>query len=192
MALKHEFNRPTDADEPNPVLRLDALLARLADRLAEGVKQRLHISRQAQTLFLYLNATLAGLLYVLLSQQFLFLGIALLAYMGSMPGRQRGSLVEEMQMEVSGLNRHTLKYLAVFVLMIGVFGIATSLPFVLLGLVAGAGVAVGELASVIGGLALIILKCADYIARTNPSDRNGDKERKIERVQSRAAVPMGV
>lgn len=192
MALKHEFNRQTDADEPNPVLRLDAFLTRRADRFAEGVKHRLHVSRQAQTLFLYLNATLAGLLYVVLTREVLFLGIAFLAYMGSMPGRQRGSLVEEIQLEVTGLHRHTIKYLSVFVLAIGVFGVVSSLPFAVLGVASGAGLAVGDLAGMVGGLALIVLKCADYIARTNPSDRNGDKERPVERVRRRAAMPMGV
>ena len=191
MALKHEFNRQNDADQSNLVLWIDAVLTKRADRLAEAVKARLHISRQAQTLFLYLNATLAGLLYVVLTREFLFLGIAFLAYMGSMPGRQRGSLVEEIQLEVTGLHRHTLKYLAVFVLAIGVFGVVTSLPFMISGIASGAGIGMGELAGIAGGAALIILKCADYVARTNPTDK-GDKERPIERVRSRAAAPMAV
>lgn len=192
MALKHEFNRQTDADEPNPVLRIDAILTQRADRLAEGVKNRLKISRQAQTLFLYMNATVAALLYVVLTREILFLGIAILAYMGSLPGRQRGSLVEEMQMEVTGLNRHALKYLAVAVLAMGLFGIVTSLPFMMMSLVNGAGIVAIDAAGIVGGLALVLLKCADYVARTNPSDRNGDKERPVERVRSRAAMPMGV
>ena len=192
MALKHEFNRQTDADEPNPVLRLDAILTRRADRFAEGVKHRLHLSRQAQTLFFYLNATIAGLIYVVLTREILFLGIAVLAYMGSMPGRQRGSLVEEMQMDVTGLHRHTLKYLAVFVLGIGVFGVLSGLIIMMLGIAGGGGINIGDFAGVTGGMALVLLKCADYIARTNPSDRDGDKERPVERVRSRAAVPMGV
>jgi hypothetical protein len=191
MALKHEFNRQGDADQSNPVLWLDAVLTQRADRWAESVKTRLHISRQAQTLFLYLNATLAGLLYVVLTREIYFLGIAFLAYMGSMPGRQRGSLVEEIQMEVTGLHKHTMKYIAVFVLAIGVFGVVTSLPFVVSGLVGGAGVGTGDLSGIVGGMALIVLKCADYVARTNPNDK-GDKERPIERVRSRASVPMGV
>ena len=192
MALKHEFNRQNDADEPNPVLRIDAILTHRADRLAESVKNRLKISRQAQTLFLYLNATIAGLLYVVLTREILFLGIAILAYMGSLPGRQRGSLVEEMQMEVTGLNRHALKYLAVAVLAMGLFGIVTSLPFVMMSLVNGGGIVAKDAAGIVGGMALVLLKCADYVARTNPSDRNGDKERPVERVRARAAMPMGV
>lgn len=192
MALKHEFNRQGDTDEQNAIVRLDAILTQRADRWAEGVQARLHISRQAQTLFLYLSATIAGLVYVVLTREFLFLGIAFLAYMGSLPGRQRGSLVEEMQLEVTGLHRHTLQYLSVLILAIGFFGIVTSLPFMVAGIAAGTGMAIGDLAGVIGGTALIILKAADYIARTNPSDRGGDPERQIERVQSRAAAPMAV
>jgi hypothetical protein len=191
MALKHEFNRQGDAENANWVLRLDALLTQRADRWAEAVKSRLQISRQAQTLFLYLNATLAGLLYVVITREFLFLGIAFLAYMGSMPGRQRGSLIEEMQLEVTGLNKNMLKYIAVFVLAIGVLGFITSLPFVLAGAIGGAGVAASDLSGIAGGLALIVLKWADYVARTNPNDK-GDKERPIERVRSRASVPMGI
>jgi hypothetical protein len=191
MALKHEFNRQSDAEESNLVLRLDTMLTLGADRWAEQVKARLHLSRQAQTLFLYLSATLAGLLYVVITREVFFLGIAFLAYMGSLPGRQRGSLVEEIQMEVTGLHRHTMKYLAVFVLAIGVFGVITSFPFVLTDLVGGVGVQLGDLSGIIGGAALIVLKCADYIARTNPTDK-GDKERQIERVQRRASAPMAV
>jgi hypothetical protein len=191
MALKHEFNRQSDADQSNLVLRVDTMMTRGADRWAETVKARLHLSRQAQTLFLYLNATLAGLLYVVITREVFFLGIAFLAYIGSLPGRQRGSLVEEIQMEVTGLHKHTMKYLAVFVLAIGVFGVVSSLPFIISDVAGGAGVGMGDLAGVIGGMALIVLKCADYVARTNPTDK-GDKERPVERVQRRASVPMGV
>ena len=35
-----------------------------------------------------------------------------------------------------------------------------------------------------GGTALIVLKMADYIARTNPSDRGGDREKQIERMMT--------
>jgi membrane associated rhomboid family serine protease len=191
MALKHEFNRQSGADETNVVLRIDTILTRLADRVAESVKARLHISRQVQTLFLYVSATLAGLLYVVLTRELYFLGIAVLAYMGSLPGRQRGSLVHEIQLEVTGLHRHTLKYLAVFVLAVGLFGILTSLPFIVLDLAGGAGIGIGDLAGMIGGLALIVLKFADYVARTNPTDK-GDKEQPVERVRTRASVPMAV
>jgi hypothetical protein len=107
-----------------------------------------------------------------------------------MPGKQRGSLVEEIQMEATGLPRHTLKYLAVGVLAIGLFGIVTSLPALLAAPLTG-GIDLGELASVLGGAALTVLKAADYIARTNPSDR-GDRERPVERVQQRVPMGMGV
>jgi hypothetical protein len=182
MTLKHEFNRQNQTDETNPILRIDASLTRVADRAAEGWRHRSGGSRQGLTLALYVGATLLGLGYALLTREFLFLGIAFLAYMGSLPGRQRGSLVEEMQLEVSGLPRHTLQYLAVGVLAIGLFGVASSFPFVFLG------GGVSDIAGTLGGLALIVLKSADYIARTNPSDRNGDRERPIERIQSGVTV----
>ncbi len=181
MALKHEFNRQNQTDETNPVLRIDAYLTRVADRVAEGWQRRSGGSRQALTLALYVAATLLGLGYVLLTREFLFMGIALLAYMGSLPGRQRGSLVEEMQLEVSGLPRHTTQYLGVGIFALGLFGLVSSLPFVFIN------GGVNDIAGTLGGLALLVLKSADYIARTNPSDR-GDRERQIERIQSRITV----
>lgn len=182
MALKHEFNRQNQTDETNPVLRLDAYLTHAADRIAEGWLHRSGKSRQALTLALYVVATLLGLGYVLLTREFLFLGIAFLAYMGSLPGRQRGSLIEEMQLEVSGLPRHTMQYLGVGVFALGLFGFVSSFPFLLLG--GGP----SDVTGTIGGLALLALKSADYIARTNPSDRNGDRERQIERIQRRVTI----
>ena len=75
----------------------------------------------------------------------------------------------------------------VFVLLIGLFGLVTSLPFLLVGLLHGT-FAVGDLIGLAGGLALTVLKLADFIARTNPSNR-GDHERPIERVRRVAAAP---
>lgn len=178
MALKHEFNRQNRTDEANPILRLDAYLTHLADRAAAGWQRRLGRSRQSLTLGLYIAATLLGLGYVLLTREVLFLGIGLLAYMGSLPGRQRGSLIEEMQLEVAGLPRHTLQYLAVGVLGIGLFGVVSSLPFLFLG------GGMSDVTGTLGGGALLLLKSADYIARTNPSDRDGD--RPVERIRQRA------
>lgn len=188
MALKHEFNRQSEGDGGEPIVRLDAFLTQRADRLAEAWKARTRISRQALTLGLYVAATVAGLIHVALSRELLFLGIAFLAYVGSAPGRQRGSLVEEMQMEVSGLPRHLLKYVGIFVLAVGLFGLATSVPSLLSGALRG-GITLGDLTGLVGGVALTVLKVADYIARTNPSNR-GDRERPIERVRLKSAAPM--
>lgn len=191
MALGNEFNRHDSASEGNVILRLDATLTRLTDRVAEGWQARTPFSRQGLTLGLYIAAALFGAVYVLITREFLFLGIALLAYAGSLPGRQRGSLVEEMQLEVTGLPRHTMKYLAVGILGIGLFGIATSLPFVLAAPLTGS-LDTGDLAGVLGGLALTLLKLADYIARTNPSGNDGDRERPVERVRQRVTMGAGI
>lgn len=189
MALKHEFNRPGEVDEANPILRLDARLTHLADRGAKGWQARTPVSRQTLTFGLYVAAALLGVGYVLLTREVLFLGIVILAYAGSLPGKQRGSLVEEIQIEATGLPRHTMKYLSVGLLLLGLFGIVTSLPVLLISLAFG-GTALGELAGLVGGLSLTTLKAADYIARTNPSNR-GDRERQIERVRSRVTVGAG-
>lgn len=186
MALNQETNPQREAGDGNPILRLDALLTALADRVGARWQARTPFSRQGLTLGLYIGAALLGAGYVLLSREYLFLGVALLAYMGSLPGRQRGSLVEEIQLEATGLPRHTMKYLAVGVLALGLFGIVSNLPFVALAPFVGA-FPLGEIAGVLGGGSLVVLKIADYIARTNPPDR-GDRERQIERVGRRATM----
>lgn len=189
MSLSDRLNRNGDDSELSPIERIDAGLTRRADGWGEYWRTRTGRERQSLTLGLYAAATLGGLAYVVLTGQFLFLGIAILAYAGSAPGKQRGSLIEEMQLEAAGLPRRTLKYLSVFMLGLGLFGVLTSLPFVALGL-GGAGSAIAELPGLIGGAAITSLKVADYITRTNPNHRDGDRERRIERVGRRAALPM--
>jgi hypothetical protein len=187
MALKHDFNRLNE--DADPIEQIDATFTSLADRCGEQWRTRTPFSRQSLTLGLYIVASICGLGYVLLTHKVLFLGIIVLAYLGSLPGRQRGSLIEEMQLEVSGLPRNTLKYLAVLLLTLGLFGVVTSLPTIFIGTATG-NLSYIDLPSLIGGLALVLLKVADYITRTNPSNRNGDPEKAIERLQSRQAAPM--
>ena len=191
MALKHEFNRQSETGDENLILRFDSTLTRLTDQAAEAWQARTPFSRQSLTLGLYVAAALLGTAYVLITREYLFLGIALLAYGGSLPGRQRGSLVEEMQLEVTGLPRHTMKYLAVGLLAIGLFGIVTSLPFILAAPITG-GLDIGDLTGLLGGASLTVLKLADYIARTNPPGQDGDRERPVERVRERATMGVGV
>src|SRR5690348_10144228 len=124
MALKHEFNRLNE--DADPIEQIDATFTSLADRWGEQWRTRTPFSRQSLTLGLYIVASVCGLGYVLLTHKALFLGVVVLAYLGSLPGRQRGSLIEEMQLEVSGLPRNTLKYLAVLLLTLGLFGVFTS------------------------------------------------------------------
>lgn len=190
MALNHETNPQRETGDGNPLLRLDALLATLADRAASRWQARTPFSRQGLTLGLYIVAALLGVGYALITGELLFLGIGFLAYMGSLPGRQRGSLVEEIQLEATGLPRHTTKYLAIGVLTIGLFGIVSSLPSLALAPLVGAFL-LGEIAGVVGGGSLVVLKVADYIARTNPPDR-GDRERQIERVGRRATMGAAI
>ena len=189
MGLKHELNRPDE--RAGPIERIDAHLTHIADRWAERWQAATPFSRQGLTLGCYIGASLCSLGYVLLTREVLFLGVAFLAYMGSAPGKQRGSLVEELQLEVTGLPKHTLKYLAVSLCGLGLFGLVSGLPELILGAIAGQ-VAPGGPSSIIGGLAFIFLKSADYIARTNPNNRDGDRERMIERVRDRQAAPLAM
>lgn len=187
MSLKDEFNH--QEGDARLIERIDAGLTRTADRLGIRWQTTTPFSRQGLTLGCYVAASLLSLGYALLTREALFLGVAVLAYMGSAPGKQRGSLIEELQLEVTGLSKHTLKYLAVGLVGLGLFGVATSLPGVILGVVGGT-VALGDLTSTIGGLALVLLKVADYVARTNPNNRDGDLERSVERIHVRGASPV--
>ncbi|MGN6671727.1 MAG: hypothetical protein ACTHMA_00385, partial [Thermomicrobiales bacterium] len=76
---------------------------------------------------------------------------------------------------------------AVFLLTLGLFGVVTSLPTIFIGTATG-NLSSIDLPGLIGGLALVLLKVADYITRTNPSNRNGDPEKPIERIHSRAGA----
>lgn len=189
MALKGELNRTGDGGERSPVDRIDATLTRLADEWAERWQARTPFSRQRLTSGLYVAAGLLGLVCAALTREVSFLTITVLAYVGGLPGKQRGSLVEEIQLEGAGLSRQTFKYLALVMIGAGLFALLTSLPFIVAGLLAGRGPG-GDLPSALSGSALLILKAADYIARTNPSDRGGDRERPVECVRNHAAAPM--
>ena len=131
MALKNEFNHRGDGDRdgsrPDPVVRLDAALTVVADRWAERWQARGGGSRQALTQGLYALAAGAAGVYVLLTGEWLFLGLGALAYAGGARGKQRGALIDEIQLEAVGLPRHTLKYLSVFLLGLGLFGLLSGL-----------------------------------------------------------------
>lgn len=182
MSLKHELN--PQAEDAGLIERIDAILARTADRLGTRWQEVTPFKRQGLTLGCYAVASLLSFAYVLLTREVLFLGVAVLAYAGSAPGKQRGSLVEELQLEATGLPKHTLKYLAVGLLALGMSGIVGNLPIVIVGTLNG-NVLPGDLAGMVGGLALVLLKTADYIARTTPNHRDGDHERPVEHIHAR-------
>ena len=123
MALNDRLNRNGDGSDLTPVELIDAKLTQLADRWANDWQARTRQSRQSLTFDLYILATVAALIYVFLTHEFLFLGVAVLAYAGSAPGKRRGGLIDEIQLEVAGLPRRTLKYLGVFILGLGLYGL---------------------------------------------------------------------
>src|SRR5215210_8520181 len=106
MTLKNEFNRGSGGrgeSPPDPVVRLDAALTVVADRWAEGWQARGGRSRQGLTQGLYAIAAGAAGAYVLLTGEWLFLGLGVLAYTGGARGKQRGALIDEIQLEAVGL-----------------------------------------------------------------------------------------
>ncbi len=193
MALKKEFNRGgggPDGSDPGPVVRLDAALAEAADRWAEGWQARSGRSREDLTLGLYAIAAGASGSYVLLTGEWLFLGLGVLAYAGGARGKQRGALIDEIQLEAVGLPRHTLKYLSVFLLGLGLFGLLSGLALVVLDVLL-LGTPEAGLPGLMGGLAITALKVADYIARTNPSRHDGDPEQPLPWAWPRRALAVG-
>ncbi len=102
MALKKEFNRGDGGRDADPVVRLDAALTVVTDRWAEGWQARGGQSRQELTLGLYAIAAGAAGAYVLLTGEWLFLGLGVLAYAGGARGKQRGALIDEIQLEAAG------------------------------------------------------------------------------------------
>ena len=189
MALKKEFNRGDGGRDADPVVRLDAALTVVADRWAEGWQARGGRSRQELTLGLYAIATGASGAYVLLTGEWLFLGLGVLAYAGGARGKQRGALIDEIQLEAVGLPRHTLKYLSVFLLGLGLFGLLSGLALVVVDLLL-LGTPVAALPGPVGGLAITALKVADYIARTNPSRHDGDPEQPLPWAWPHRALPV--
>lgn len=172
-----------------PIDRLDAAFTREADDWANRCQARTSVSRQTITFVVYLVAGVAAFAYATLTGQVLFLGVAILAYAGSMPGKQRGSLVEEIQLEAAGLPARTLKYLSVFMLGLGLFGIFSSvLQFALA--VSSPDQLLSGFEVLVGGLALTALKVGDYIARTNPSRPNGDRVTRHSRAWLPQARPV--
>ncbi|HEX5503021.1 MAG TPA: hypothetical protein VFW96_10385 [Thermomicrobiales bacterium] len=189
MGLQDRLNRHGDGGDLTPIEYIDAELTREADDFANRWHARTRVSRQTLTLGVYVIATVFAFSYALLTRQFLFLAIGALAYAGSMPGKHRGSLVEEIQLEAAGLPPQTLKYVNVFVLGVGLFGIFTSIPLFLSTLVYGGGL-IFAVDGFVGGIALTALKIADYIQRTNPTPRNdGDREKPLARARL-AASPV--
>lgn len=188
MALNDRLNRRGDGGDLTPIDYIDAQLTREADDFANRCQARTRIRRQSLTLGIYVIATVAAFSYALLTRQFFFLAIGVLAYVGSMPGKQRGSLVEEIQLEAAGLPPQTFKYVNVFVLGVGLFGIFTSIPLFLSVLVYGGGLILA-VDGFVGGIALTALKIADYIQRTNPTPRHGDREKPVVRARW-AASPV--
>src|SRR5919202_6004380 len=193
MALKNEFNHRGDGDRdgsrPDPVVRLDAALTMVADRWAERWQARGGGSRQALTQGLYALAAGAAGVYVLLTGEWLFLGLGVLAYAGGARGKQRGALIDEIQLEAVGLPRHTLKYLSVFLLGLGLFGLLSGLATAVVDALL-LGTPAPALPGLVGGLAITALKVADYIARTNPSRHDGDPEQPLPWAWPRRALPV--
>jgi len=189
MALNDRLNRNGDGSDLTPVELIDAKLTQLADRWANDWQARTRQSRQSLTFDLYILATVAALIYVFLTHEFLFLGVAVLAYAGSAPGKRRGGLIDEIQLEAAGLPRRTLKYLGVFILGLGLYGLLSSAMMIPIYLLHGDAI-LPCLPGLVGGLALTALKVADYVARTNPSRPDGDAEKPLRRAWKSRALPM--
>ncbi|HEY7032911.1 MAG TPA: hypothetical protein VH482_16320 [Thermomicrobiales bacterium] len=165
MALHDRYQRGDGR-----VQALDRYLTRLGDRAGNAWFLRTGVSRSVLTKGLYLFSAWAS------AQQFVifrdpyavwFLALALFGLTGI--GVSRGGVVEQMQMEVLRLPRDTFAFLRIFLLVIGLFGLAQAAGL-LLGAVAGGTELTSDFgAQLLSGFAITALQASEYIRRTNPT-----------------------
>ena len=175
MSLKDDLNRPGDGGALGPIERLDLALARLAEAWAERWQARTAQGRPGLIRDLYLLALAGAVAYVALHGSALFLGVAALACVGSVPGQWRGALVEQIQLEAAGLPRQMMAWLNVGLLGLGLAGFLAGGLFLLLDVALSGVVVEVNLRGVLGGAALVALKVGDYLSRADPAPPRGGR-----------------
>lgn len=149
---------------------LDRYLTHLGDRAGSYWFVRTGASRGALTQGLYLFAAWAAMQYVALARDpwmLVVVGMSLMALVGLT--RTRGSLVEQMQLEVLGLPRRTFVILRIWLLFLGLLSLAVALGALIVALQTGAPPTMETYKSLLLGCALTALQIGDYIGRTNPT-----------------------
>jgi hypothetical protein len=93
--------------------------------------------------------------------------ISLLALVGIKPAR--GSVVEQMQIEVLGLPRRTFVILRLWLLALGLLSLAIALGDFAASVQSGTSLPADTIQSWLLGCALTAWQVSDYISRTNPT-----------------------
>jgi hypothetical protein len=164
MALHDRYQRGDGR-----VQALDRYLTRLGDRAGNAWFHRTGISRSTLTQVLYVFSAWcsAQVLFAFRDPYAVwFVGLALLGFKGI--GLSRGGIVEQMQMEVLRLPRNTLAMLRIFLLVVGLFGLAQAAGMLLGTLIGGTWLTPDFGQQLFYGLALTTLQISEYIRRTNP------------------------
>ena len=166
MSLNDRYDRGGQGRLEN----LDRYLTELGNRFGNYWWDRTVVDRSTLTQGLYLLAAWAGLQHTALFHRpmmLIWVGVSLFGLMGI--GQTRGTLVEQMQIELLGLPKQTFAFLRLFVLSIGLLSLATAAGQLLVSLQTGTAIPMEATSSLLTGLALTGLQVSEYIRRTNPS-----------------------
>jgi hypothetical protein len=177
LSLHDRYNRGGDGR----LELLDRYLTHLGDRTGESWRDRTGASRSVLTRSLYMFAIWASLQHVVISHDPMMLfiaGIAMASLMGVL--KSRGGLVEQIQVEALGLPKRTFVILRVWLLIIGLFSLATAIGDLAVTLQSGAPFTLTSAESWLMGCALTALQSSDYISRTNPIFPSGGKRMRVE------------
>jgi hypothetical protein len=169
MSLNDRYNRSDNSDEGRLVL-LDRYFTYLGDRAGNYWRNHTGASRTALTQALYIFAAWAAMQHLLIVHDptmLVIVAISLLALVGIRPAR--GTVVEQMQIEVLGLPRKTFVILRLWLLVLGLLSLAIALGDLAASIQSGTPLPADAIQSWLLGCALTAWQVSDYISRTNPT-----------------------
>jgi hypothetical protein len=169
MSLNDQYNRPDSTDEGRLVL-LDRYFTYLADRAGNYWRDHTGASRTLLTQGLYIFAAWAAMQHLLIVHDptmLAIVAISLLGLVGIKPAR--GTVVEQMQIEVLGLPRRTFVILRLWLLALGLLSLAIALGDLAASIQSGTPLPATAIQSWLLGCALSAWQIGDYISRTNPT-----------------------
>jgi hypothetical protein len=173
VSLHDRYNRGGDGR----LELLDRYLTYLGDRTGNSWHDRTGASRTVLTRSLYLFALWASMQHIAISHDpalLVIAGVALFSLFGKL--QSRGGLVEQIQVEALGLPKRTFVILRVWLLVIGLFSLATAIGELAVTIQSGAPLTIHSAESWLLGCALTALQSSEYISRTNPIFPSGGKK----------------
>ncbi len=165
MSLNDRYHR-----EDSRLARIDSSLTRLGDRAGNVWLDHTGIDRSILTYSLYLLAAGVAFQKLVLFHDAFDTLIILMAVMGMLGlSRTRGGIVEQLQVEAMGLPKNTLVFFRLLLLLSGIMGLSSGLGYIVESIQTGAAFPPTGIESLLSGLMLTVLQCAEYIQRTNPT-----------------------